>query len=171
METKDGFGRSIGPSDLEDINKPRASTTKLRFTPRGIRQTNNEKSRAAKKRVIKMLFAVVIEYFITWGPLYAVQTWLHMDPIHARQNISQLIYPAFFVLSYISSCCNPITYCFMNKNFRNGFKAAFRCFRCRTSKRGRHDMSSFFHHSSTRTAVSQMSTYEKVNGKEESDDM
>ena len=31
------------------------------------------------------------------------------------------------LLSYVSSCCNPITYCFMNSTFRQGFLAAFRC--------------------------------------------
>ena len=31
------------------------------------------------------------------------------------------------LLAYLSSCCNPITYCFMNEKFRNAFLSAFGC--------------------------------------------
>lgn len=34
------------------------------------------------------------------------------------------------LLAYVSSCCNPITYCFMNKKFRQAFLAIFDCYRC-----------------------------------------
>ncbi|WAQ99857.1 CCKAR-like protein, partial [Mya arenaria] len=132
----------------------REMATKMRFNARGVRQTNNEKSRAAKKRVIKMLFAVVLEFFICWAPLYLVQTWITMDIEHATLHISNLSHTLIFLLSYISSCCNPITYCFMNKNFRNGFKAAFRCTRCSDGVRARHEMPSYYHYSSARTGVS-----------------
>ncbi|XP_052792934.1 cholecystokinin receptor type A-like isoform X2 [Mya arenaria] len=170
--SKDGFGRSINSSENENTNKSRKSATKMRFNARGVRQTNNEKSRAAKKRVIKMLFAVVLEFFICWAPLYLVQTWITMDIEHATLHISNLSHTLIFLLSYISSCCNPITYCFMNKNFRNGFKAAFRCTRCSDGVRARHEMPSYYHYSSARTGVSHVSTgYEKVNGKEESDEL
>jgi len=31
------------------------------------------------------------------------------------------------LLSYLNSCCNPLVYGFMSRNFRRGFKAALRC--------------------------------------------
>ncbi|PSN38743.1 hypothetical protein C0J52_16966 [Blattella germanica] len=34
------------------------------------------------------------------------------------------------LLAYISSCCNPITYCFMNRKFRQAFLGVFDCYRC-----------------------------------------
>ncbi|KAF4531017.1 hypothetical protein B566_EDAN018972, partial [Ephemera danica] len=37
------------------------------------------------------------------------------------------------LLAYISSCCNPITYCFMNKKFRQAFIGAFDCFKQKSS--------------------------------------
>ena len=38
-----------------------------------MRHSNAEKNLVAKKRVIKMLFVVVLEFFICWTPLYALQ--------------------------------------------------------------------------------------------------
>lgn len=165
---KDGFGRTIGPSDMEELNKPAKCSTKARFA---IRQTNNERSRAAKKRVIKMLFAVVLEFFFCWTPLFVLQTWMTLDLEHAQNNLSQFILTAAFLLSYISSCCNPITYCFMNKNFRNGFKSAFRCCPFGERERARHETPSYYHYSTARTGVSQISSYDKVNCKDDSDEI
>lgn len=168
---KDGFGRTIGPSDINNVTKSHKSSTKLRFNARGIRQSNNEKSRAAKKRVIKMLFAVVLEFFICWTPLFVLQTWMTIDINHAQQNFSQITLTTVFLLSYVSSCCNPITYCFMNKNFRNGFKSAFRCCNRGEGLRTRNEMPSYYHYSSARTGMSQVSTYDKINIKDDSDEI
>ncbi|XP_061518764.1 cholecystokinin receptor type A isoform X9 [Anopheles gambiae] len=35
------------------------------------------------------------------------------------------------LMAYISSCCNPITYCFMNRRFRQAFLGVFSCYRNR----------------------------------------
>ncbi|XP_052281144.1 cholecystokinin receptor type A-like [Dreissena polymorpha] len=169
--SKDGFGRSIGTSELKDLTNKRMRSSKIRFNARGIRQSNNEKSRVSKKRVIKMLFAVVLEYFICWAPLFVVQTWMTIDHAHAVQHISNLTHTSIFLLSYVSSCCNPITYCFINKNFREGFRSVFRCTRCKETIRARQEMPSYYHYSSSRTGVSHMSTYDKVNVKVDSDEL
>ena len=169
--SKDGFGRSIGPSELHDLNKSRKASSKMRFNARGVRQSNNEKSRAAKQRVIKMLFAIVLEFFICWTPSFFIQTWVTIDVEHASKSISPFVWTAIFLLTYVSTCCNPITYCFLNKNFRNGFKSAFRRWKCRSGIRARHDMPSYFQYSTARTNVSNVSAYDKVNCKDESDEL
>ena len=131
---------------------------KLRFHDRGIRQINSEKSQQAKKRVIKMLFAVVLEFFISWAPLFVLQTWMTIDYEDAKKHISQLLLSSAFLLSYVSSCCNPITYCFMNRNFRNGFLSVFWCWRYGNAVRRRNDIPSYcYHYSSAKTGVSQFS--------------
>ncbi|KAH3839364.1 cholecystokinin receptor type A-like [Dreissena polymorpha] len=165
--SKDGFGRSITPSEMVELTNKRKRSTKISFNARGIRQSNSEKSRVSKKRVIKMLFAVVLEYFICWTPLFVVQTWMTMDQDHAVQHISNLTHTTIFLLCYVSSCCNPITYCFINKNFRDGFKSVFRCNRCKQPIRARQERPSYYHYSSSRTGVSHMSTFDKANGKED----
>ncbi|KAL4230565.1 hypothetical protein ACF0H5_010944 [Mactra antiquata] len=170
---KDGFGRTSSSTiNMDNLNNPRKVSSKLRFSPRGIRQTNNEKSRAAKKRVIKMLFAVVLEFFICWTPLFFLQTWITMDIRHAEENISPFALTLVFLLSYVSACCNPITYCFMNRNFRNGFKSAFRCGRKSDRFKTRNDMPSYYHYSTGRTSVSHFSTsYDKITCKYDSEEM
>ncbi len=108
-----------------------------------MRHSNTEKSLAAKKRVIKMLFMIVFEFFICWTPVYVMQTWGVFDFTGAVFYVSPLAMNFIHLLSYVSSCCNPITYCFMNKRFRQGFLAAFRCRARHTHRSVWRDASSF----------------------------
>ncbi|GFN77823.1 cholecystokinin receptor type a [Plakobranchus ocellatus] len=132
---------------------------------RAMRQSNTERSRAAKKRVIKMLFIIVLEFFIFWTPVYILATWITFDAAHARQNISATAKSLTHLLSYVSACCNPITYCFMNKNFRQGFLMAFRCTKKRYVYANRSQMSlTSGVTNSTRAPVtpSTVTTYDKI---------
>ncbi|KAK3780899.1 hypothetical protein RRG08_052056 [Elysia crispata] len=131
---------------------------------RAMRQSNTERSRAAKKRVIKMLFIIVLEFFIFWTPSYVIYTWFVFDPKHARQHLTLEIKSLFHLLSYVSTCCNPITYCFMNKNFRDSFLMAFRCSKKRYVYANRSQMSmNSGMTNSTRAPVSQAATsYDKI---------
>ncbi|XP_064609483.1 cholecystokinin receptor type A-like [Liolophura sinensis] len=117
---------------------------------RVMRQANSEKSRAAKKRVIKMLFAVVLEFFICWTPLYVTTTWIIFDYDSVERHITPMAMSFIYLLSYVSSCCNPITYCFMNRKFRQGFISAFKCCICM----GRNQSSRGFMHSSSSHTLS-----------------
>ncbi|XP_029642692.2 cholecystokinin receptor type A-like [Octopus sinensis] len=129
----------------------------------GIRQSNSEKSQAAKLRVIRMLFVIVLEFFVCWCPLYFIQTWLSFDSKGANENISPTLLGFVYLLAYTSSCTNPITYAFMNKKFRQGFLSVFRC--CKVSKsnisrRPNTSMSGF--NASSRIATSRIVLYDKV---------
>lgn len=95
--------------------------------PPGLRRTNAERSLLNKKRVIKMLFAVVLEFFICWTPLYTINTIALFDPSIVYNNLGYTGISFFQLLAYTSSCCNPITYCFMNCGFRKSFVNLFRC--------------------------------------------
>lgn len=135
---------------------------------RAMRQSNSEKSRAAKKRVIKMLFIIVLEFFVFWTPIYILNTWMAFDYPHAEKNISPMTKSLLHLVSYISVCCNPITYCFMNKNFRHSFLAVFRCMKKRYVYANRSQMSFTGNTASTRAPHSQATSYDKIN---ESDDI
>lgn len=89
---------------------------------------NTKKNLTAKKRLIKMLFVVVLEFFVCWAPLYVVYTaYIFTPPERARDLISEMAYQLILLLAYTSSCTNPITYCFMNKKFRQAFIQVFSC--------------------------------------------
>lgn len=92
-------------------------------------RSNAEKSLQNKRRVIKMLFVVVLEFFICWTPLYVINTIALFNPSLVYQNLGYTSISFFQLLAYSSSCSNPITYCFMNRGFRKAFLNLFRCFR------------------------------------------
>uniref|UniRef100_H2YV51 G-protein coupled receptors family 1 profile domain-containing protein n=1 Tax=Ciona savignyi TaxID=51511 RepID=H2YV51_CIOSA len=99
---------------------------------RSVRRTNDSRSLqtegqlTAKRRVVKMLLVVVVLFFVCWTPLFMVNVWKAFDPKGARRIFSGVI-EVIQLLSYISTCVNPVTYCFMNKKFREGFLRAFIC--------------------------------------------
>ncbi|KAJ8973993.1 hypothetical protein NQ317_009025 [Molorchus minor] len=111
----------------QDSNSPPINDANRPTT--GLRRTNAERSLLNKKRVIKMLFAVVLEFFICWTPLYVINTIALFDSSIIYDNIGYTGISFFQLLAFTSSCCNPITYCFMNCGFRKSFLNLFKCFR------------------------------------------
>ncbi|XP_050415907.1 cholecystokinin receptor type A [Patella vulgata] len=136
---------------------------------RALRQSNSVRNRAVKKRLIKMLFAIVLEFFICWAPIYILYTWLIFDKEGVRRHVSGLAKSLIHLLSYVSSCCNPITYCFFNRNYRQAFIAAIRCFRKkRYIYAHKSEMSFSGNTNSTRTIASNAASYDKI---QESDEL
>ena len=76
-----------------------------------------------------MLFVVVLEFFLCWTPLYIINTIALFDPKVIYQHLGYTGISFLQLLAYSSSCCNPITYCFMSHNFRKAFVNLFRCLR------------------------------------------
>ncbi|KAG5863780.1 hypothetical protein JTB14_029490 [Gonioctena quinquepunctata] len=110
----------------QDSNSPMSGSKKLTT---GLRRTNAERSLLNKRRVVKMLLAVVLEFFICWTPLYVINTVALFDSSVIYNSIGYTGVSFFQLLAYTSSCCNPITYCFMNCSFRKSFLNMFRCLR------------------------------------------
>lgn len=94
---------------------------------RAIRSTYTGKSMESKKKVIRMLFVLVAEFFVCWTPLYVMNTWYLFDSDAVYNHIGPFGVVLIQLLAYISSCCNPITYCFMNRKFRQAFIKVFQC--------------------------------------------
>ncbi|KAH7968638.1 hypothetical protein HPB52_010467 [Rhipicephalus sanguineus] len=92
-----------------------------------VRGCNPEKTQASVVRVIRMLFVVVVEFFVCWTPLYVVHTWSLYDPDAVYDWLGSAGVSVVHLLAYASSCSNPITYCFMHQKFRQGFLAAVGC--------------------------------------------
>ncbi|XP_051172946.1 cholecystokinin receptor type A-like [Leptopilina boulardi] len=104
-----------------------------------IRSNYMGKSIEAKKKVIRMLFAIVLEFFVCWAPLYVINTWYLFEPDLLYSLVGSTGISLVQLLAYISSCCNPITYCFMNRKFRDAFLSLFdwcSCWRLRCGDRG-----------------------------------
>nr|XP_012134775.1 PREDICTED: cholecystokinin receptor type A-like isoform X2 [Megachile rotundata] len=95
-----------------------------------IRSNYMGKSIEAKKKVIRMLFVIVLEFFICWAPLHVINTWYLFAPQLVYSIVGSTGISLVQLLAYVSSCCNPITYCFMNRKFRQAFLSLFDCHRC-----------------------------------------
>ncbi|XP_071124578.1 cholecystokinin receptor type A-like [Mytilus edulis] len=164
MDTQNELESTIGSQngsckkpDVVPIAKPKGRYD----LQRGMRQTNSERSRASKKRVIKMLFAVVFEFFVCWTPMFIIQSWVIIDENSAELYVTNELSSAFHLLAYVSTCCNPITYCFMNRNFRQGFFSAFRCLRRQRIYRQKCSSLSYSGGSYVNTKISKAGSYER----------
>ncbi|CAD6187874.1 unnamed protein product [Caenorhabditis auriculariae] len=118
----------------KDSNNPKAnlahrrSETSICMDGSSLRSTHNQKSAMAKQRVIKMLIVVVIIFFCCWTPSYI--WWLLLIAGDSFQSLQLSVWNSdvntfITLLTYISSCTNPITYCFLNKKFRNAIYTMF----------------------------------------------
>lgn len=112
----------------DESNSPIGSNSSKRLAT-GLRRTNAQRSLHNKKRVIKMLFVVVLEYFVCWSPLYIINTLASFNKGLVYDSLGYRVISFFQLLAYTSICCNPITYCFMNGGFRKSFLKLFKCLR------------------------------------------
>ncbi|XP_050040293.1 cholecystokinin receptor type A-like isoform X5 [Dermacentor andersoni] len=98
---------------------------------------NYRKSRASKRRVIRMLSVLVLEFFVCWTPLYVLHTWTVFDAHAAYSRVPAGAFAAVHLLAYVSSCCNPITYCFMHDKYRQAFRNVLACSSASSRRRRR----------------------------------
>ncbi|EAU77575.1 AGAP001022-PA [Anopheles gambiae str. PEST] len=82
-------------------------------------------------KVIRMLFVIIVEFFVCWAPLHILNTVYLYSPTFVYQYVNSSGIALVQLMAYISSCCNPITYCFMNRRFRQAFLGVFSCYRNR----------------------------------------
>ncbi|CAF0739962.1 unnamed protein product [Didymodactylos carnosus] len=75
-----------------------------------------------KKRVTKMVSAVISSFVICWSPM---QIYLLYTQVYSQTIISLAIIAQ--ILVYISSCINPILYAFLSEPFRKAFQQFLTC--------------------------------------------
>ncbi|XP_065363997.1 cholecystokinin receptor-like [Calliphora vicina] len=109
-----------------DTKKSFNSKRSLKATESVLRRNNIAKNLESKKRVVKMLSVLVLEFFICWTPLYVINTVAMYIGSAIYEYIDYTSISVLQLLAYSSSCCNPITYCFMNANFRRAFWDTFK---------------------------------------------
>ncbi|XP_076821361.1 cholecystokinin receptor type A-like isoform X1 [Clavelina lepadiformis] len=114
---------------LQLPRRPRPTNTKrptVRTASGASRASQNASQARVKKKLVITLIIVVVMFFICWTPLFIVNVWRAFDPIGARKSLDNGI-EVIHLLSYISTCANPIIYCFMSDAFRIAFIKAFMC--------------------------------------------
>lgn len=116
--------------DPSSLPRSRKRTSTIRW-----HQRDQDRSLATKQRIIRMLFVVVVEFFVCWTPLYVLNTVSLFHPEAVYYGLGYRGICFLQLLAYASSCCNPITYCFMNRTFRVSFLCLFRDRHCCRSSR------------------------------------
>uniref|UniRef100_A0A182JG04 G-protein coupled receptors family 1 profile domain-containing protein n=1 Tax=Anopheles atroparvus TaxID=41427 RepID=A0A182JG04_ANOAO len=124
-------GPGTGPTGDPGDDGPLKSDPSYQFSRHAIRSTYMDKSIEAKKKVIRMLFVIIVEFFVCWAPLHILNTVYLYSPSFVYQYVNSSGIALVQLMAYISSCCNPITYCFMNRRFRQAFLGIFSCHRNR----------------------------------------
>ncbi|XP_047530648.1 pyrokinin-1 receptor-like [Vanessa atalanta] len=116
------LNKSYLSEDLQDEEEARRNSSVVK----NIHRKNNTKS---TKRVIKMLVAVVIAFFVCWAPFHAqrlVAIYGTSEDHLAKSPVLLSVYYFLTYLSgvfyYISTCINPIFYHIMSNKFRDAFK-------------------------------------------------
>ncbi|XP_058443700.1 5-hydroxytryptamine receptor 2A-like [Malaya genurostris] len=130
--TTTGDPPSIKQSSTERTGQV-SYVTATSFSRHAIRSTYMDKSIETKKKVIRMLFVIIVEFFVCWAPLHILNTVYLYSPAFVYKYVSSNGIALVQLLAYISSCCNPITYCFMNRWFRQAFLNIFGCYQHRNS--------------------------------------
>lgn len=76
-------------------------------------------ARRARKSVIRMLVVVVVLFTVCWLPYHVMMMY---DNFGGKMTgtVFQLIMFGFW-LSFANSCCNPIVYAVLNRNYRKEF--------------------------------------------------
>uniref|UniRef100_T1HGV0 G_PROTEIN_RECEP_F1_2 domain-containing protein n=1 Tax=Rhodnius prolixus TaxID=13249 RepID=T1HGV0_RHOPR len=122
----DGRGRKkVQPEEEEEEGRKRNRKRKEKEKKVKPEEASLLKRGEHCKGVIRMLFVVVAEFFICWAPLHVLNTWYQFRPDLVHQYVGSTGVSLVQLLAYISSCCNPITYCFMNYRFRQAFISLF----------------------------------------------
>ncbi|XP_014246738.1 pyrokinin-1 receptor-like isoform X2 [Cimex lectularius] len=91
--------------------------------------------RQSSQRVLKMLVAVVVAFFICWAPFHAQRlVAIYFSSSEENWPTSELVMDVYSVVTYISgilyylsTTINPILYHIMSLKFREAFKSALCC--------------------------------------------
>ncbi|GLV45153.1 Pyrokinin 1 receptor [Carabus blaptoides fortunei] len=110
----------------------------------GSRDSNSRRScrhqqGQSSRRVLKMLVAVVVAFFICWAPFHAQRlVAIYGKSLQAappyQLKVYEIVTYVSGVLYYVSTTVNPVLYHIMSNKFREAFKETFsRCCWCRGS--------------------------------------
>ncbi|XP_041984594.1 pyrokinin-1 receptor-like [Aricia agestis] len=110
----------------------------VKTNKRIIQRIQRKNSTQSTKRVVKMLVAVVLAFFICWAPFHAQRLVAIYGTSENHSAKSPVLLSVYYFLTYISgifyymsTCINPIFYHIMSNKFREAFKSTMMSWCCR----------------------------------------
>ncbi|GMT29399.1 hypothetical protein PFISCL1PPCAC_20696, partial [Pristionchus fissidentatus] len=91
-----------------------------------LRTSNQERILIAKRKVTRMLITIVVLFALCWTPSYIWWLIVRFGDAMGLHIWNSSLNTVLTLLTYISSCTNPLTYCFMNKSFRRALLSYFK---------------------------------------------
>ncbi|XP_071793466.1 somatostatin receptor type 2-like [Asterias amurensis] len=99
------------------------SSIVVRLKKLGTRTGKMKKSR----KVNRVVFFVVLAFFMCWWPFYVWRTIVVFVPCLAQQWFNGLVLDFTMCLGYLNSCANPLLYGFLSGNFKKSFRKVWNC--------------------------------------------
>ncbi|XP_055319684.1 neuropeptides capa receptor-like [Sitodiplosis mosellana] len=82
----------------------------------------------AKKKIVRMLVAIVITFFISWAPFHAQRlVFVYGRDWSNYYEINEMLFTIAGVFYYLSCTINPIIYNVMSHRYRAAFRRTFCC--------------------------------------------
>ncbi len=107
-----------------------------RFWPSHHSRTNSNRSHISsssqgvdrhRRKALKLLIVIILEFFICWTPLFIYHTVGTFDKKFYR-SMPTIFVDIILVFSFASLLCNPLTYYFMSKRYRTVLYEYLSCF-------------------------------------------
>ncbi|XP_071955197.1 G-protein coupled receptor 54-like [Antedon mediterranea] len=90
-----------------------------------LNHTMKTKSLKQKRKITRMVLAVVMLFIVCWMPQHILNLWMRLDSNFPYGVETYTFKTTAHVLAYLNSCVNPIVYAFLGENFRNAFRKTF----------------------------------------------
>ena len=100
---------------------------------RGVQGAARKSINKRRARIVSMLVVVVVIFFVSWLPLYALEMWTLFGPKFTRQQkrlFKLYLVPLAQWLGASNSCVNPFIYVIFSKKIRASIFAVLRSKTC-----------------------------------------
>lgn len=143
--------RNVNSDQLEDcvendVNK-RRSSRRSKKTEQKIDVRRSSNAARSRRHVIRMLFACVLVYFISYTPpqVFLFFETFNKKPFHDTWPLRVVMY----MLGFINSSANPVIYYMCSASYKTRLRKMYSCARDKDKRGGRlHQMDSTFRSSS-----------------------
>ena len=78
-----------------------------------------------KRRITRMVLAVIIAFAVCWLPLHTMNLWQRLDPHFPQSDATFALQTVAYCMAYANSCVNPFVYALVGGKFRERVRKAF----------------------------------------------
>ncbi|XP_041478034.1 G-protein coupled receptor 54-like [Lytechinus variegatus] len=78
-----------------------------------------------KRRITRMVLAVIIAFAVCWLPLHVINLWQRLDEDFPQNELTLAMQTTAYCMAYANSCVNPFVYAFVGGRFRERVRKAF----------------------------------------------